>query len=169
VIVDGFDPNHPGSELIFKHIVDKLASLNYVIWDSRLLSTPHVDRWHSHEGYVDCGGFLLPLSAEVGSATLDEQRLESGNLVMKVKLDLKRGISIRGVSVSVDAKGPVQCIEILDSAGQNGDITVKMPIDRLMQDAAKKSDDEQLEELSRMNVTVSAWTSDNSAIYLQGR
>jgi SAM-dependent methyltransferase len=169
VIVDGFDPDHPGSELIFKHIASKLAASNYVIWDSRLLSTPHVDRWHSHEGYVDCGGFLLPLSADVGSATLDEQRLESGNLVMKVKLDLKRGLSIRGVSVSIEARGPVQCIEIPESTGHEGDLTVKMPISRLMKDAAKKSDDEQLEELSRMNVTVSAWTSDNHAIYLQGR
>jgi ubiquinone/menaquinone biosynthesis C-methylase UbiE len=169
VIVDGFDPDHPGSEAIFKHITSKLASLNYVIWDSRLLSTPHVDRWHSHEGYVDCGGFLLPLSAEVGSAILDEQRLEAGNLVMKLKLDLRRGVSIRGVSISVDAKGPVQCVEIPESAGHDGDLTVKMPIGRLMKDAAKKSDYQQLEELSRMNVTVAAWTSDNRAIYLQGR
>ena len=169
VVVDGFDPDHVGSEIIFQHIAKKLSALNFVIWDSRLLSVPRVDHWYSHEGYVDCGGFLLPLSADIGSATLDEKRMECGNLVMKVKLDLKRGLSIRGVSVSVDSRGPVQSIEIPNAAGHDGDFTVKMPVVRLLKDTADKSDDEQLEELGRMNMKVTAWTSDNQAIYLQGR
>jgi ubiquinone/menaquinone biosynthesis C-methylase UbiE len=169
VIVDGFDPDHGGSEIIFGHIVAKLAARNYLIWHSRLLSAPHVDRWHSSGGFVDCGGFLLPLAADAGSATLEEHRVESGNLVMKVKLDLKQGVSIRGVSVSLDVNGPVQSVEIPEPVRHDGDVTVKMPICLLLKDAAAKSDDEQLKELSWMNITVSAWTSDNHAIYLQGR
>lgn len=169
VVIDGFDPDHQGSEMIFRHIVKKLEALNYLIWDSRLLSRPHVDWWHSHSGYVDCGGFLLPVAADAGGATLDEQRVESGNLVMKVKLDLKRGVSIKGVSVSLHANGPVQYVEIPEPTRHDGDLTVKMPIARLMKDAAARSDDEQFEQLSRMNITVSAWTSDNHAIFVQGR
>jgi SAM-dependent methyltransferase len=169
VIVDGFDPDHPSSEIIFKHIAIKLKALNYLIWDSRLLSAPHVDRWHSHDGYVDCGGFLLPLSDDVGSAILDEKRVESGNLVIKVKLALKQGLSIRGISVSLDTKGPVQSVEIPQYTGHDGDFTVRLPIGRLMKDAAARSEGEQLEELSQMNMAVAAWTSDNHAIYLQGR
>lgn len=169
VVVDGFDPGHAGSERLFKLIIGKLAALNYLIWDSRLLSVPRVDRWVSHDGYVDCGGFLLPLGADVGSATLDEQRLESGNLIMKVKLALKQGLSIRGLSFSVDAGGPVEYVEVTDQADHAGGLTVKMPINRLMKNTTAKSDDEQLAELGRMNMTVSAWTSDNHAIYLQGR
>jgi hypothetical protein len=100
--------------------------------------------------------------------TLHEQRIECGNLVMKVKLDLRQGVSIRGVSVSLDLNGPVQSVEIPEPISHDGDVTVKVPIGQLMKGAAAKSDDEQLEELSRMNMTVAAWTSDNHAIYLQG-
>jgi hypothetical protein len=169
VVVDGFDPYHLGSERLFKLITGKLAALNYLIWDSRLLSVPRVDRWISNDGYVDCGGFLLPIGADVGSVTLDEQRLEAGNLIMRVKPALKQGLSIRGLSISTDAGSPVQYIEVTDAADSAGDLTVKMPIDRLMKNAAAKSDDEQLAELSRMNMTVLARTSDNHAIFLQGR
>jgi hypothetical protein len=154
---------------LFKLITGKLAALNYLIWDSRLLSVPRVDRWISNDGYVDCGGFLLPIGADVGSVTLDEQRLEAGNLIIRVKPALKQGLSIRGLSISTDAGSPVQYIEVTDAADSAGDLTVKMPIDRLMKNAAAKSDDEKLAELSRMNMTVLARTSDNHAIFLQGR
>jgi SAM-dependent methyltransferase len=167
VLVDGFDAEDEGYEIIFKHLIASLDMLGYIVWDARLHSAPNVDRWNVRGGYVDCGGFLLPPAVgDDAEIKLTEISLDHNLVIFAIAINSLRDVKLRGFSVAIEGVGLVGQYDIEDGMIDNGVATIRVPIECFIQNEEDRSEEMRLRSLSDLKIHVSAWTSDYQALYL---
>ena len=163
VIVDGFDEDHPASEILFQLILRRLHELGCRVWDSRLLSAPIKDQWTMLDGLIDCGGFLLPTRYKAGTGDVLAVEFEQEFISCTVRVQLETGIALGGFAMH--AMGSVRN-GIVVSETAPGTFEVRFPIKWYLKELGS-NDPRKLEEaMRRGDIHFSAWTNDFHAFYL---